>query len=370
MAPSRELAQNRDEIAEIDRALLELLRRRFDVAARIGHVKAEEGLPIVVRDVEDRILSKARERAEDCQVSESVMAEVFQAIIRGSVERQYRIGIERRAGQGGRVLLLGGAGGMGSWFRHFLELIGHSVQIVDPALRNLPAAADQYSSLEAVPDLARYDAVIVAVPLRQTPGVLEAVIERRPRGPIIEVASIKDHLRPALERAKALNVTVRCLHPMFGPGKSHYEPLTFVVASQDEPEIEREALESLLRHPYSRFLAVPFSHHDRLMGWLLGLAHLNGMLFGAALTRSGLDPRELAACASTTFSRQAATALSVLSEDPDLYLDIQHLNPHRAAVYEATREALDHLIEMVDGQEREDFRETMRAAREAVQSDD
>ncbi|MEQ8767787.1 MAG: prephenate dehydrogenase/arogenate dehydrogenase family protein [Planctomycetota bacterium] len=370
MARSQDLSEHRDEIAEIDRALLELIRRRFEVAAHIGRHKAEQSLPVVVRDVEDRVLSKARDRAEDCGVSESVMAEIFQAIIRGSVERQYRIGIERRAGSGGQVLVLGGAGGMGSWIRHFLELIGHQVHIVDPALRNLPAAPDQYASLADVEEINRFDAIVVAVPLRQTPDVLTRVVERRPKGPVIEVASIKDHLRPALELARNSGVTVRCLHPMFGPGKSHYEPLTFVVASQNEPEEERAALEALLRHPYSRFLAVPFAHHDRLMGWLLGLAHLNGMLFGAALTRSGLDPRELSACASTTFSRQAGTALSVLSEDPDLYLDIQHLNPHRDAVYAATKEALDHLIDVVSKEDREDFRETMRAARSAVQPED
>ncbi|HBL28902.1 MAG TPA: prephenate dehydrogenase/arogenate dehydrogenase family protein, partial [Acidobacteria bacterium] len=62
--------------------------------------------------------------------------------------------------------------------------------------------------------------------------------------------------------------------------------------------------------------------HDRLMGWLLGLAHLSNILFGATLTRSGIDPAELHDCASTTFKRQTTTALYVLGENPDLYLDI------------------------------------------------
>lgn len=41
--------------------------------------------------------------------------------------------------------------------------------------------------------------------------------------------------------------------------------------------------------------------------------------------------------ASTTFIRQTATALSVLSEDPDLYLDIQHLWSARRALHSAKR---------------------------------
>jgi prephenate dehydrogenase len=102
------------------------------------------------------------------------------------------------------------------------------------------------------------------------------------------------------------------------------------------------------------------------MGWLLGLAHLTSMAFGSALTRSGIDPRELRDCASTTFLRQAGTALSVLAEDPDLYLDIQRLNPHRGEVYRAAREGLERLTALVDARDREGFREALAAARRAL----
>ena len=66
------------------------------------------------------------------------MAEVFQAIIRGSVERQYRVGISLREQRGERMLIVGGAGGMGGWFRGFLELAGHSIDFADPTLGALP----------------------------------------------------------------------------------------------------------------------------------------------------------------------------------------------------------------------------------------
>ena len=60
-------------------------------------------LPVVVQDVEDRILDRARQHAEACGVSESVMAGVFQAIMNGSVERQYRVGISLREQRGDPV---------------------------------------------------------------------------------------------------------------------------------------------------------------------------------------------------------------------------------------------------------------------------
>jgi chorismate mutase/prephenate dehydrogenase len=106
------------------------------------------------------------------------------------------------------------------------------------------------------------------------------------------------------------------------------------------------------------------------MGWLLGLAHLSNILFGAAITRSGIEASELHACASTTFTRQAATALYVLNENSDLYLDIQHLNPHRHEVYAAAREALAHIEELVEEHDREGFRSVMAAARRTLLGED
>ncbi|HEY3569563.1 MAG TPA: prephenate dehydrogenase/arogenate dehydrogenase family protein [Thermoanaerobaculia bacterium] len=366
MSSSDPLSPLRDSIAEVDRAMLELLRRRMDLAAEVGRVKAAASLPVVVQDVEDRVLGRARQHAEACGVSEEVMAEVFQAIIRGSVERQYRVGISLREQRGERVLIVGGAGGMGGWFRGFLELAGHAVDLADPALGNLPRAEGRFASFQDVEDLDPYAAVLVSVPLGRTAQVLEEVAARRPRGLVVEIASIKNPLSSVLARAREQGVRTLALHPMFGPGKSLYEPLTFVLAAQGDPAAEKRELAPLLTHPYTKLVAVPFPHHDRLMGWLLGLAHLSNILFGATIAHAGVEPEELHACASTTFNRQAATALNVLSEDPDLYLDIQNLNPHRHEVYAATREALGQIERLVETRDREGFQELMNAARRAL----
>jgi chorismate mutase/prephenate dehydrogenase len=366
MSDNEELPRLRDAIAEVDRAVLELLHRRMELAAEVGRIKAATGAPVVVRDVEDRVLTRARQHAEACGVSEDVMEEIFHAIMRGSVERQHRVGVAVRAQRGGRVLVLGGAGAMGGWLEQFLPLVGHRVHAVDPAWSALPRAEGRYTGLHEIPDLDAYDFIVVSVPLAATPSVVETLVERRPRGVVVEIASIKSHLSQVVTQARLQGVKFSALHPMFGPGKAPYEPLTFVLACLDDPAVERQRLEALLRHPYTHLITIPFAHHDRLMGWLLGLAHLTGMLFGSALARSGLDPAELQACASTTFTRQAATAQSVLSEDPALYLDIQRLNPHREEVYAATRQALDELVTLVEDGDVEAFRSTLTAARRAV----
>jgi chorismate mutase/prephenate dehydrogenase len=257
---------------------------------------------------------------------------------------------------------------MGSWFRRFLGGNGHAVEACDPLWHGLPAAEGRFASLDDLPDLDRFDAILVSVPLRTGPELLAALASRRPRGLVVEIASIKSHLDPALREAEAAGLRVSSLHPMFGPGKPLYEPLTFVLAARRDPVEERTAIEPFLEHPYTRIVTLPFDHHDRLMGWLLGLAHFTGLLFGRALASSGLEAAELRACASTTFLRQAATSRSVLSEDPDLYLDIQRLNPHREMVYRAARAALEELVALVEAEDRAGFRELMQEAGRAVRA--
>jgi chorismate mutase / prephenate dehydrogenase len=366
MAESEELFRLREAIAGVDRTLLELLRERLDLAAEVGKLKAASGVPVVVRDVEDRVLSRARQYGELCGVSGESFEAIFQAIIASSVERQHRVGVELRAERGGRVLIVGGAGAMGTWLRGFLALVGHHVDVLDAAWIGLPPVVGRFASLAQVIDLDVYDHVVVAVPLAATSQVLDELAERRPTGTVVEIASIKSHLAGPLARAREAGVWVSALHPMFGPGKSPYEPLTFVLACQRDPGEERARVDALLRHPYTNVISLAFDHHDRLMGWLLGLAHLTGMLFGFALVRSGLDPAELHECASTTFRRQAATSLSVLSEDPGLYLDIQRLNPHRGEVFRAVEEALADLAATISHDDRRSFRAGMEAARRTV----
>jgi chorismate mutase/prephenate dehydrogenase len=359
---TEKLDELRNSIAEIDRAFMDLLHRRMDLAAEVGHLKAGDGQPILVPEVHDRVLNRARRHAEACGVSEQVMESIFSAVMRGAIERQHQVAAELHAASGSQMLLVGGAGSMGGWFQGFVRRLGHKIDIVDPALRMLPKTEGRFTALSEIENLDPYEAILVSVPLDIGAGVLDELIERRPRGLIIEIASIKDHLHSSLLRAKEAGLQVSSLHPMFGPGKSFYEPLTFVLACLDDPREERVRIEDWLRSPNTRLVPVPFDHHDRLMGWLLGLGHLSGMIFGLALTHSGLGAEELKACASTTYDRQLSTATSVLQEDPDLYFDIQSMNPHRGEVYKAVREAVGDLVDAVQSGDRQQFREVLATA--------
>ncbi len=255
--------------------------------------------------------------------------------------------------------MIGGAGGMGSWFRRALEGAGWGVEVVDPA-------GGGYGAVEEVPDLGRYEYLIVAVPLGAIGEVVGGL--RGVRGVVVEVASIQGHLEAVLGRAWERGVRVVALHPMFGPGRevAGGEPLRFVLAAREEPAVEEAAVRRLLAGLPAQVVTLPFERHDELMAWVLGLAHLTSLLFGRALAGCGVDPGELAATSSTTFARQSEVARALFGESPDLYLDIQRLNPHRHEVYAAARAALDEVERLVESGDREGFRALFAAGRAAL----
>ena len=358
-----DIAELREEIARCDRALIELLDRRFALAEEVGRIKVAADRPVVVREVERRVIGNARDEAEALSVSPGVMEDIMQAIIRGSVERQHRVGVETRARGGARVLIVGAGGGMGCWLRRFLAGIGHAADGVDPAWRGLPAGEGRYASLEDAPDHSGYDAVLVAVPLEDTAATLDALAALRPACPVVEIASIKSHVREPLRRLRDAGTPALSLHPMFGPSKGLYEPLTVVHAVLDDEPSERAAILDLLAHPYLDLVSLPLEDHDRLMGWLLGLSHLTGVLFASALSRSGIAPDELRRIASTSFRRQVATSSSVLAANqPALYYEIQRLNPFRGEVYAALAKALGDLTGAVEDGDRDAFAAALERA--------
>lgn len=363
---SDDFAKLRDEIAAIDQAMVELLERRFRLAETVGRIKAERGRPVVVREVERRVLARARNAAKLCGVSPEMMEAIFTSIIHGSVERQHRVGVEMGMGTSSHVLIVGAAGAMGGWLRRFLENIGHTAEGVDPSWAGLRPHAGRYGCLDDVADFSSFDAIFISVPLDTTGEALKEMARRDLKIPVFEIASIKDHLRDALDDLRLKGTPTISLHPMFGPDKNPYGPLTMVHAVVGDEEAEREQILALLAHPYLDLVSVPFERHDRTMGWLLGLAHLTGMLFAEALSHSGLDPHELGRAASTTFARQMATAHSVLSEDPALYFSIQRLNPFRGEIYAALNAALGGLTGAVERNKPEEFAELLARAADAL----
>jgi chorismate mutase/prephenate dehydrogenase len=79
-----ELTALRDQIDEVDKALLELLARRMSLVAEVGEVKSQYGLPIYVPEREASMLASRRQEAEALGVSPDLIEDVLRRVMRES----------------------------------------------------------------------------------------------------------------------------------------------------------------------------------------------------------------------------------------------------------------------------------------------
>ena len=96
-------------------------------------------------------------------------------------------------------------------------------------------------------------------------------------------------------------------------------------------------------------MRLPLADHDRIMADLLSLAHATAIVFALALPESGHPVR------STTFRALESLAAAVVRESPDVYYEIQAMNPHSAAALARLREALDRIIAAVSARDTKEF---------------
>ena len=230
--------------------------------------------------------------------------------------------------RGGRsVLLVGGAGRMGRLLARAFAAAGHAVSVHDPGRRlpGFPAV-----SLETAADA---DAVVVCVSLEATPAVLDAVLALRPRGLVLDVASVKGPLLPAYARARRQGLAVASAHPMFGPGVRSLQGQNLIVCDAGVPAATRAAHRLFSGHGL-KVAEMPLDAHDAWIARTLGLAHLLSLLAGSVLARQGVRVGSLDGLASTSFRNLCFLAAPILHQAPDLTLPIQARNPATPALFD------------------------------------
>ncbi len=330
------LRELRDQIRELDLELIERAARRVELARRLGDVKRRLDLPVADYAQERRVLDRARTDAArlglDSRVAEDLLAGLIRAAITVQDEDRLR-GVA--AGAGRRAVVVGGAGRMGRWLDRFLAAQGYRTHVLDPAPH--PGGDDPAAARRALPDA---DLVVCCTPPMATVSLYDAWVEAPPSGVIVDIASIKTPLVEPIRRLQRAGGRVASIHPMFGPSIALLRDADVVVCDTGDHDAGA-AVEALFEPTEARLVRLPLEEHDRLMADLLSLAHVSAIAFALAC------PQDEHPVRSTTFRALESLAATVVRESPDVYYEIQAMNPHSADVLDRLRAALDRIVEAV-----------------------
>ena len=143
---SQPLAGPREIIDDIDTQILALLEQRNRVVGEVIATKIRRGLPIFDAEREAEKIVRFRQQAEDHGLDAEWAEDFLRMIMSSSRDRQSHGEFPRAGTVSRNVLLVGGAGGMGTLYRRFLERSGHRVRVLDrddwPRVDELAAGID------------------------------------------------------------------------------------------------------------------------------------------------------------------------------------------------------------------------------------
>lgn len=353
----------RTRLSELDRKILDLVAERQSVVDEIGAVKRSSGQ--ATRDFarEKQVLDAARDQAAQLDIPSALAESLMHLLIRSSLTKQERARVQAEArGRGRQALVIGGAGKMGLWFVDFLGSQGFEVTVADP--RQIAGASE--SGLQQVRDWREtkdgFDVTVIAAPIGITAEILEDVAAVGRAGLIFDIGSLKSPLLPGLRTLANNGVKVTSLHPMFGPDTellSGRHVLFLDVGNADATAEARQLFASTM----ARQIEMKLEDHDRMIATVLGLSHALNIAFFTALVESGEKLPQLADLSSTTFDAQLAVAASVANESPQLYFEIQKLNPHGMVPLRELGTAIQRITDMVEAGDEEAFVDLMQRGR-------
>ena len=358
------LEELRRRLSEVDRELVELIAARQRIVADIGAYKIEHAVPTRDYEREKEVLKGARAQAEELGLDPDLAEEVMRLLIRSSLTHQEQTRVAAAtSGAGKRVLVIGGAGKMGAWFAQFLASQGYAIEIADPAESTLPypRIADwRESSLD-------HDIIIVATPIKVAATVLSELAERRPKGLVMDIGSLKTPLREGLAKLVAAGCRVTSIHPMFGPDTRLLSGRHVIFVDLGDEAATAEA-RALFAATMAEQIEMTLEDHDRLIAFVLGLSHALNIVFFTALANSGeLVPR-LQKLSSTTFDAQLKVAALVARDNPHLYFDIQTLNEYGSTALAALTDAAETVKRLVEAGDEAGFVALMEAGRRYLEN--
>jgi chorismate mutase/prephenate dehydrogenase len=337
------LDELRTALTELDGELIRLVARRQTLSQQVASVKRATGIGTRDFGREREVILRGRTAAQDLGVSPDLAEGLLRQLIQSSLATQEHARVAAHAhGSGKRALVIGGCGKMGGWFAEFLASQGFSVAIADPA-GSLPGF-ERLADWER--DALDFDVIVLATPLSATSGLLLKLAERRPRGLIFDLGSLKTPLRAGLEALARAGCRVTSLHPMFGPDTELLSGRHVIFIDMGHAAALQQA-QDLFAPTMAERIVMGLDEHDRLIAYVLGLSHALNIAFFTALADSGEAATRLGQMSSTTFDAQLEVASRVAAESPELYFEIQSLNDYGGESLAALSTAVERVVQAV-----------------------
>lgn len=230
------------------------------------------------------------------------------------------------------IVILGGAGAMGTLFADTLTKAGASVHIVDPAAipgKNSFRAVVVPLNAGVTALLAHADVAILCLPEAVTLAALPAVCAALPESAlVVDTNSTKLDIADVWKTGVTGPREMLSLNPMFAPGLGWDGQNVAAVALREGPT--SAALLRLLEDAGANIEILSAEEHDRVTAALQVAVHAAILVFGETLYCLGHDVQKCMPLATPPYRTLLALLARISSGQAHVYHDIQERNRYAA----------------------------------------
>ncbi len=335
------LALLRQDIDEIDSQLVELLAKRLQVTTKVGQLKSRYGVPIFAPDREAKLLAKRREQAAENGVSPQLVEDILRRMMRDSYLSQDSSGYQCVYPECNKVVVIGGAGQLGSVFVDLFKRSNYRVEVLEQ---------EDWQNSDTI--LAQASLVVVAVPIRHTLAVIKKLTKLPSNCILADITSVKSS---PLEAMLAIHKgPVVGLHPMFGPDVTGLLKQTIITCDGRGEEKYHWLLEQF-RVWGAKIYPVQASDHDSAMSMVQVMRHFSTIAYGSHLMNESVDLSQLVDMSSPIYRLELMMVGRLFAQNPVLYTDIIFANDDNLAMMKRFAHNFLDLLAQVEQGDKQGF---------------
>jgi len=370
ISPESSLAKSRDEIRSITKSILDLAKARQELSRAISKTKVLLGQGITNPEIEKRLLAETSAYAKAIGLDEDLAYSLVSDLIRFSKLAQsrevYRRQIEKfLETRKIKVISIVGSGRMGSWFAKYFQGLSSEVFLYDERPNKAREKARELGVgfSDSLDKVVKSDLVIISIPISKTPELVRAISRsaRSSKVPIlVEISSVKNYmgLSGLLDESSEEQLPLYSIHPLFGGSAQSFDLNSIIQSFPKDTTLLRGLF------PHFNLVSLDWKEHDLLMSLFLTYPHILALTFADALNLEGNLWTSGISLNGPSYLHMLELSRKVLSEDPEVYYEIQASNPNSKQAIANLMNSLLKVEKALDS--RSDFVEFFEKARKKI----
>jgi len=265
---------------------------------------------------------------------------------------------------GKKITIIGGSGGLGRKFANFFKRHGFAITLMarnEERLKKVSQEVGVKYELNLEKSVSDADIVMVSIPIRSTPEMIEKVAPYLKENALIfDITSLKYEVVKSLRKIQnSFPINCLSLHPMFGPGIENLKNFVILYLKLGGTDLYESITTELLNLFKKEGIIITETKpesHDMMVALTLGVPHMFNILFLKLLKESNQSLDELMKFTGTTFLLQKLFAESIIQREVEMFGEIQMDNLEFHKILELFEKVFRSYKEIIKNKEIDEFK--------------